>query len=630
MILIFFVAAGMALAWLAAGQRYRTESSYRSVELAMPYDELQALARQCGKSREEVMQAFRQHGLTTVLFKEPGADEIRNYGDFAIMSGQEVLAVKSLGGLSAGEIKPEDTYFFSGEESAAKQLADLLKVKTGKADVFKDGKNFVVHTAADYTTLRNTGLGFPAGPLEESARCGLQAIIQLRSWPGVTPEGLKQVFAPLKKIPNLSAIGFNDSTVPGYPTMLPFLAEEIRTLGVPIVQVEFFNQKGVTNLGLLLDKHLVRLHGIKPEEMSRYEVNDMKSRFLLAAGERNMRVLLIRPLTSYKTGDPLQENLDFVTSLKDGLQKQGLAIGKASTLPAAPVSRLVLFFMGLGVISGCLLFGHRLGLRQKIWLLGLTAVMAWAVLLMFAQVLACKLMALAAVVVFPAISLTANVRSDGQPVKKCIVKLLVTTFVSLIGALFTVGLLADTAFMLKLDQFMGVKAAAVLPLLLVAIVIYIRAERRSSGYRLDRLLNQPVVVKWALVSTILLIIMAVFVMRTGNDIVMAPSALELKFRTLLDTILGVRPRTKEFLIGHPFLLLLFYTGYRDNRYLPLLLLGAIGQISLVNTFAHIHTPLYISLLRLFNGLWLGILFGLILILIWKLALEWGKRYFEKT
>jgi len=95
---------------------------------------------------------------------------------------------------------------------------------------------------------------------------------------------------------------------------------------------------------------------------------------------------------------------------------------------------------------------------------------------------------------------------------------------------------------------------------------------------------------------------------------------------LLDNLLGVRPRTKEFLLGHPLLLLLFYLGFRDNRFQPLLLAGVIGQVSLVNTYAHIHTPLLVSLLRSFNGLWLGIIGGLVLIVMWKLGARLAEKY----
>ena len=66
------------------------------------------------------------------------------------------------------------------------------------------------------------------------------------------------------------------------------------------------------------------------------------------------------------------------------------------------------------------------------------------------------------------------------------------------------------------------------------------------------------------------------------------------------------------------MLLLLYFGYAHQK-LPLLFLGIIGQISVVNTYAHLHTPLGISFLRTVHGLWLGILLGLLLLLVVKFA-----------
>ena len=47
-------------------------------------------------------------------------------------------------------------------------------------------------------------------------------------------------------------------------------------------------------------------------------------------------------------------------------------------------------------------------------------------------------------------------------------------------------------------------------------------------------------------------------------------------------------------------------------WMPLLLLGALGQASLVNTFCHIHTPLAISFIRMVYGVVLGAIIGCIL------------------
>jgi hypothetical protein len=86
----------------------------------------------------------------------------------------------------------------------------------------------------------------------------------------------------------------------------------------------------------------------------------------------------------------------------------------------------------------------------------------------------------------------------------------------------------------------------------------------------------------------------------------------------------VRPRTKELLFGHPLVFLslaLMYRGTRRGLWLGLTA-GLVGQISLLNTFCHLHTPLLVSLVRAFHGLWIGLLLGL---LVWAAVNWWEKR-----
>jgi len=122
---------------------------------------------------------------------------------------------------------------------------------------------------------------------------------------------------------------------------------------------------------------------------------------------------------------------------------------------------------------------------------------------------------------------------------------------SLSGAILTVGLLADTGYMLKLDMFSGVKAAHILPLLILTVVFYLCfiSSPVPVGLRLKKLFDAALPVKWAVIGLILLGLGVIYISRTGNEAVLITSSLELKVRTLLDLILGVRPRTKEFLLG---------------------------------------------------------------------------------
>jgi hypothetical protein len=93
------------------------------------------------------------------------------------------------------------------------------------------------------------------------------------------------------------------------------------------------------------------------------------------------------------------------------------------------------------------------------------------------------------------------------------------------------------------------------------------------------------------------------------------SRLELKLRSILDKVLIVRPRTKEFLIGHPalFLGIAAALGGRRGWAALLLVIGTIGEVSLINTFCHIHTPIEVTVLRVIIGAVVGVLIGIVVL-----------------
>lgn len=137
-------------------------------------------------------------------------------------------------------------------------------------------------------------------------------------------------------------------------------------------------------------------------------------------------------------------------------------------------------------------------------------------------------------------------------------------------------------------------------------------------------MTSPFLIGQVILGVIGLALVAVLILRSGNDPGIGVSQTELGFRALLNKLLFVRPRTKEFLLGHPFLVLGLALALRgDRRWLLLgLCLGAIGQASLLNTFCHIHTPLFISMARAALGWVLGALFGAVLFAV---AERWPRR-----
>jgi hypothetical protein len=182
------------------------------------------------------------------------------------------------------------------------------------------------------------------------------------------------------------------------------------------------------------------------------------------------------------------------------------------------------------------------------------------------------------------------------------------------GALLIVGFLADTLFMVGSQQFTGIKLAFILPVIIVAFYCAVleKEQIKSLKDNLSDWLNSPITVLSVLVGVVLLGSAALYILRSGNFGI-GILDLEKLARAYLENIMLVRPRTKEFLIGYPMLLLgaLYFSSGGRKWLWAFLIIGLVGPISTLNTFCHVHSPLLISLLRSFYGIILGIAFGLI-------------------
>jgi hypothetical protein len=189
--------------------------------------------------------------------------------------------------------------------------------------------------------------------------------------------------------------------------------------------------------------------------------------------------------------------------------------------------------------------------------------------------------------------------------------------------------------MMEIAQFHGVKLAQLLPLVIVFAVMLgttYAGEDAKGWWALRRgwsTAAEAFIKYWhAIAIFVALGALGFMLMRSGNESAVEVSGLELKMRALLDQILLVRPRTKEIMLGYPALMMglsLLLMRRRRTAWIWLTI-GTIGVISATNTFCHLHTPLLISLLRVINGLWVGILAGI----GWWLAKYVGEKVLERV
>ena len=125
-----------------------------------------------------------------------------------------------------------------------------------------------------------------------------------------------------------------------------------------------------------------------------------------------------------------------------------------------------------------------------------------------------------------------------------------------------------------------------------------------------------------------------YLARTGHESSVGVSTMELLFRNTLEEALLARPRTKEFLIAFPGVMLAVYCAVRRLPFWTALfgLAGTIGMTSVCNTFMHIRTPLYLGVVRTGYAVLFGIVVGAVMIagfeLLYRIWNRFLKKYFE--
>jgi hypothetical protein len=612
--------------------RMAIEKESRRAGIFLDYDEFAQMVSSTGEPADELAGRLREAGVTGLMVREQTLDDLEKSGDIFTLEAADLSFQQEINPGFYPEITPEKNriYLFISKESVAERVRRNLEVKTGSEVTAENvsGPTGVLSVTLSSKETAAMGFGFPVEEIRPAAEAGLYAAVRLRSFTPVNDVTLTVMRRNLEEVPSLVLVGFNDENLPGYlePKELQAMGDVFGAVGgVPLATFEFYAQRGLETLSNVLDKNVIRVHSINESEMRRYDFDSAADRYVLAASERNMRALYVRLFGMEQPAGAWEYNRDFIRRLRDSLIEEGFEIGPPASMGTLKLDLRQQAVLGLGVVAGGIWLLSLVWRKSGRWpaVLGVLGAVCWIGGLMILPHIARKGFAFLAVVIFPVLGLTLFLRQKPRGLLQSVGALLGVSGVSMAGALIMTGLLGEKSFMLALDGFKGVKLAHVIPLALAPAVLW--ARQPNAIGRVRKVLRHPVTVWQAAAAVLILAALAVYVMRTGNTGPIQVSSLEDLFRQTLDRWLGVRPRTKELLAGHPWLLLLLYFGY-DDRKIPVLLFAVIGQISLVNTYAHIHTPLAVSFLRSFNGLWIGIILGIIAIGLTRLWLRLYARY----
>ncbi len=571
----------LLLAAVPLVQKIASQRAERSVETCISYQETLDLLRSNPSAVPNFFERCRLMGARSVALREETLRDWVEQGRASFLTRAEREKFRALGSSSGDLPKPSSLWLPDDASSQSARSALLARhpAYEGKIKLRKlGGYVFVDRPEGLWEKDLDLRLGLNPEAAKLLAEVGLTPVLALEEqgksgFPDSTRAGAQHSpFAGstwlMTGIPEAAA---RKSAVP------PAFRDSLKASSSAIVLLETVNAPMVQRLSAELDlsARVIKGHTVPVEEMKALPAPVAVQRYVRAVTERSVRFIYFH----WNPDVSADDNLKTLRGVLQGVKARGYAFENVPKNPIvisrpAKSARVLIAFM-LAVA------GPWMGMKilmeylkqpesQGKWLPG-----AWLI--------------------------------------ACAAPLLFGISINL--------LLPDTNFLTGLATFKGVKASMVLPLVLMGGLLFTAEDAARFLRRKAAVLD---ILIFAACAGALLLMLE----RSGNFSGRV-HPLELAFRDRIEALLGVRPRFKEFAIGHPLLLLGLYlwSGHRTLSKLCLWA-GAVGWISIVNTFCHLHTPVAASLLRTLHGLWLGAIIGLLLVGLFRLLEK--RPFFQRA
>lgn len=590
------VALALVSALISLKARIHVEERNKMVGIAVESTWLTQVAASSGTSLSYVITMAKANGLTAVTVSE---DTIGK----ALSSG--VAKLDSEAGRRFLSLPP--SYLPRGEFLLKARFPDLPP-----ANDFMGGKRWDVSSIPD-ELLRACSLGLPQDVVTAAKSEGLAVIGRYSNSPGATLSFLLALFLQAQ-VQGVDAYLPEGDQVFGFRGNIADAAFLMSKHGMSYMSPEFAKIAGDAKLRTLMKPNLIRLHAAQQAEVDKLSPAEYKERYCKAARERGQRMLLLRSLNLGPPGIHASLNKN-ISMIREGLAHEGLKVGNPRPLTEPPLSGNALLFLSIAMAVGTAMVGAYVAqqllrsgkpLFAALFVLGLGVVMTLDPSFR-------EYSALLAALIFPCAAVICLVAEDRW---NAWLGYGVAFGLSAVGGLVVAGMLNGLSYYVQTEQFPGVKAAHFVPLLAMGIAL--TAWRTP----LKEIFNRPATWGPLLLGAVAMVMVMFMLSRTGNDNPASVSGIELKLRSLLESVMYTRPRTKEFLLGYPALfigLMMLNAGRKSiypeqaSKYLTiaavLLVVSLIGLTSTVNTFCHLHTPVLLSAARTTLGAGLGLLFG---------------------
>ena len=671
-ILLIAIAVGLIASLVIAGQRHAVEIHNNQVDMAMDYDSLRELSEREGIDFTEILRKFKDAGITSLAIYDTTFEKLTRAGKVIAVYGTDIISNYHSGSLTSqlwreaveiGAIDPTRVYIIGRSlksyEEAKKDL--FLRFGENRVRAFSIGDIEVLEVKAQFGLFMREPVGIDVDEMETAKKFGFMILARPKNFNQCTPEKVKYVFDRLEGYP-ISEIVFDGPEILGAPNHIDVTAAEMKKRGYKLgliehtSQLQFYNQTGMFELAEKLGyNEIARLYAIPRDEQPKLLIDTAVQRWGTTDHERNIRINLLRIYEKPAPGLTLLEtNLKYVKDTVAKIKSNGYTFGAADTFDNYFPSKFLRVFVIIGVMAAAVLYlsliSYRVNAAKKFQLIlfAVLAVIASVPILMDAGGKVRILAALMSANLFPALAVIWQLDKlrfahlqDGesystvQIVLAGVLALFITSALSMVGAAYLSGALSDIKYFLEFEIFRGIKLTFVLPLILVAIAFLQRfnvidevQKNVSAIEQLKAIFNMNVKVKYLLGGIFVMLAFVVLIARSGHTSGMPVSGMEIKIRAMLEHLFYARPRSKEIFIGHPAFVMAmaaFLQKFPKSICFILTIVATIGQSSMVETFAHMRTPIFMSFMRGVDGVLPGALIGAALVLFLNFAAKLGNR-----
>lgn len=650
----FLLFIALLASLFVAAERIRIERATQRVELAMDYNDFLAVARSYNYNPGSFLLQLRRAGLTSLALTEElgGSLTGSTSGNAYAISGVALLDAARVSPLSnptlaalveRRQVRSGSVYVLVYDKATFDRYMQQLPLHFERSGikVLHDSAPYVIGVRTQIDYFNTTTLGVPADQVSLARRLGLFVIPRFQNDERLQDGQIATMFDDLhagKWISTVVFFGLRNQVL-GFPDHVADTAQIFRDRKfMNFGQIETYDQsqvqKGNAELAKLIPGRTVRVQAIGKVELDKLTLPEIVSRYELGVRERNVRVVYLRPFVhEYNKLSIERTNVEMVRQIADAVRSHGYKLGRATPIPLYRGNNRIL--VGLAALAVPSLFVLLLGVYG--WYRPSWAVVAYAATaLVYAggyathhDLLARSILALAGALLFATAAFTAlggaffeePEATTGKQIVRSLRWTLLGTGVALLGALTVIGLMSSPLVMEEVEPFRGVKLVLGAPPL-IALALYLFTSRFNSRITSPRdAFSAPIRIYQLLLACVVLGAGALLLARSGNTSDIAPSNFELAMRHHLTTLLSVRPRFKEFVIGFPVLMLLPALRSTDRRAVGILLsiAAGIGLGDIIDTFSHLHTPVLISLLRVFNGFVIGAVIGIVAIAVYRWA-----------